>query len=670
MAATPATADFHAVNGRIAYERVGHIWLTNQDGSDQRNVAAGNQPAWSADGTRIAFLDNGGLCTAAIGGADVARLTWTPITTQPPGRPAWQPLPAGSTPAGLPGRSVGPPPGYPRGTPWHPSCDRPDDHVTMSTSGPAFALLGSLVRYTLTLKNEGNAPILVTLADRLHGGVPAAGSPSQGRCDRFSRRTGAWITECMLGGLLPGDVATIVLPVRSSRVGTLENAGLRSLDSSGTQVQTGTTRTDVVRCSLRGRRGPTACTARGAPTSSAGSQATTASRCAAAARTRSSAALAATRCSPTPATGSRPTARSSPLIRLGSARAAGDGGVLDPGRPTASTVERSGFGHKAPGYDSRMAVTARPKLDAYTLRRDFPIFEHPIHGKPLSYLDSASSSQKPRQVLDAVREFYETSYANVHRGVYDLAERATAALRGGAREDARAVNAPTTREVIFTRNATQALNLVAYAWGLDNLGPGDVVVVTELEHHANFVPWQQIAKRTGAEFRVISIDDSGELRSTVWTRSRATAGEGRRREPRLELARHDQPDRAAHRLGARPGRDRGGRRRAGRPAPARGRTGARLRLPRLPSHKLCGPTGAGALYGRRELLERMSPFEMGGEMIRKVSIEETTWNDLPTSSRPGRPPSSKRSAWAPRSTTSRRSASRRSRSTSMRWRCR
>ena len=136
-----------------------------------------------------------------------------------------------------------------------------------------------------------------------------------------------------------------------------------------------------------------------------------------------------------------------------------------------------------------MAVTARPKLDAHTLRKDFPVFEHPIHGKPLSYLDSASSSQKPRQVLDAMRDFYETSYANVHRGVYDLAERATAGFEA-AREKVRIlINAPSVREVIFTRNVTEGLNLVAYAWGLDNLGPGDVAVVTELEHHANVAPW-------------------------------------------------------------------------------------------------------------------------------------------------------------------------------------
>ena len=158
-----------------------------------------------------------------------------------------------------------------------------------------------------------------------------------------------------------------------------------------------------------------------------------------------------------------------------------------------------------------MAVTARPKLDARKLRADFPVFDHPIHGKPLAYLDSASSSQKPRPVLDAMREFYETSYANVHRGVYSLAERATAGYEG-AREKVRALlNAGSAREVIFTRNVTEAINLVAYSWGLTNLVPGDTVVITELEHHANFVPWQQIAKRTGAEFRAIPIDDRGEL---------------------------------------------------------------------------------------------------------------------------------------------------------------
>ena len=280
----------------------------------------------------------------------------------------------------------------------------------------------------------------------------------------------------------------------------------------------------------------------------------------------------------------------------------------------------------------------RPKLDAHSLRRDFPIFEQPIHGKPLSYLDSASSSQKPRQVLDAMREFYETSYANVHRGVYDLAERATAGFEA-AREKVRAlVNAPSTAEVIFTRNVTQGLNLVAYAWGLDNLGAGDVAVVTELEHHANFVPWQQIAARTGAEFRVIGIDDRGELRLDGLDEI-ARVGDVKVVAANLvsnTLGTINPIDRLtawAHEQGAIMVVD------AAQAVPHRRVDVQALGCDFLgfTSHKLCGPTGAGALFGRRELLERMSPFEMGGEMIRKVSIEETTWNDLPYKFEAGTP---------------------------------
>src|SRR5919109_3388533 len=160
-----------------------------------------------------------------------------------------------------------------------------------------------------------------------------------------------------------------------------------------------------------------------------------------------------------------------------------------------------------------MAVPApATKLDARRLRADFPIFEQSFHDKPLTYLDSAASSQKPRQMLDAMREFYETSYANVHRGVYQLAERATEGLET-AREKVRALlNAQSAREVIFVRNATEGINLVAYAWGLPNLGPGDLVLVTELEHHSNYVPWQYVAKRTGADFQMIPLDEHGELR--------------------------------------------------------------------------------------------------------------------------------------------------------------
>ena len=159
-----------------------------------------------------------------------------------------------------------------------------------------------------------------------------------------------------------------------------------------------------------------------------------------------------------------------------------------------------------------MAVQTTKKLDAERIRADFPIFEQEINGRPLAYLDSAVTAQKPRQVLDALRTFYETSYANVHRGVYTLSERSTAEYEGAREKVARFINAPSSREIVFLRGATEGLNLVAYAWGLDNLGPGDVVLVTELEHHSNFVPWQYIAQRTGAAFRAIPLDDHGELR--------------------------------------------------------------------------------------------------------------------------------------------------------------
>jgi cysteine desulfurase / selenocysteine lyase len=283
-----------------------------------------------------------------------------------------------------------------------------------------------------------------------------------------------------------------------------------------------------------------------------------------------------------------------------------------------------------PRYDSPVAVTARSTLDAQRLRADFPIFEEKIHGKPLAYLDSAASSQKPRQVLDALREFYETSYANVHRGVYTLSERATAGYEG-AREKARAfVNAPSAREVIFTRSATESINLVAYAWGLDNLGPGDVVLVTELEHHSNFVPWQYIAKRTGADFRMLPIGDSGELRLDGLDE---LAGSGTVKVVATNLVSNslgtvnpvERLAAWAHDHGAIMVVD------AAQGAPHHRVDVQALQCDFLAfsSHKLCGPSGVGVLWGRAELLEEMAPFNLGGHMIRSVRLEETTWGDLP-----------------------------------------
>jgi cysteine desulfurase/selenocysteine lyase len=283
-----------------------------------------------------------------------------------------------------------------------------------------------------------------------------------------------------------------------------------------------------------------------------------------------------------------------------------------------------------------MAVTASPKLDARRLRADFPIFEQRFHGRPLAYLDSAASSQKPRQVLDAMTRFYETSYANVHRGVYELAERSTAALED-AREKARAfVNAREAREIVFVRNATEGLNLVAYAWGLSNLGPGDVVLSTELEHHSNFVPWQYIAKRTGAEFRVIPLDAQGELRldgldafgdvkvvaSSFVSNSLGTISDV------ATLAAW------AHERGAVHVTD------AAQAAPH-----VRIDVQALGTdfaavsgHKMCGPSGIGFLWGRAELLAAMEPFLMGGHMIRKVTATETTWAELPAKFEAGTSP--------------------------------
>jgi cysteine desulfurase/selenocysteine lyase len=277
-----------------------------------------------------------------------------------------------------------------------------------------------------------------------------------------------------------------------------------------------------------------------------------------------------------------------------------------------------------------VAVSAKPKLDARKLRADFPIFEQLINGKPLSYLDSAVTAQKPRQVLDAMRDFYETSYANVHRGVYTLSERATAAFEGAREKVCAFVNAPSSREIIFTRQATEALNLVAYSWGLNNLGPGDLVVVTELEHHSNFVPWQYMAKRTGAGFRMIRLTESGELDLSDLD---AIAREGSVKVVANNLVSNslgtinpvERLAAWAHEQGAIMVVD------AAQAAPHRRIDVQALGCDFLAfsAHKMCGPTGVGALWGRRELLEEMEPFNLGGHMIRKVRFEETTWGELP-----------------------------------------
>jgi cysteine desulfurase / selenocysteine lyase len=277
-----------------------------------------------------------------------------------------------------------------------------------------------------------------------------------------------------------------------------------------------------------------------------------------------------------------------------------------------------------------VAVSAQPKLDAHRLRADFPIFEQEFNGKPLAYLDSAVTSQKPRQMLDAMVSFYETSYANVHRGVYALSERSTAAFEGARNKIAQFVNAPSPRELIFTRNATEALNLVAYAWGLTNLGPGDLVVVTELEHHSNFVPWQYVAGRTGAELAMLRITDSGELDLDGLD---AIARQGNVKVVANNLVSNalgtinpvERLSSWAHEQGAIMVVD------AAQAAPHHPVDVQALGCDFLAfsAHKMCGPSGVGALWGRAELLQAMEPFNLGGHMIRKVRFEGTTWGDLP-----------------------------------------
>ena len=271
------------------------------------------------------------------------------------------------------------------------------------------------------------------------------------------------------------------------------------------------------------------------------------------------------------------------------------------------------------------------------LKSDFPILERRVNGKRLVYLDSAATAQKPRAVLDALDEYYEQHNANVHRGVYTLAEEATAAYEAARAKTAQFINAPSPREVIFTRSTTEATNLVAHAWGRSTLGAGDIVVLTHMEHHANIVPWHMLAAERGIELRWIPLTPDGHLDLTDLPRLLDGAkllgvtavsnvlGTINDVAPLAE---------AAHAAGALVLID------AAQAAPHLTIDVAGLGADFLAfsGHKMLGPTGIGVLWARRDLLEAMPPFLGGGEMISDVRLDGFTCAELPWKFEAGTPP--------------------------------
>ena len=272
-----------------------------------------------------------------------------------------------------------------------------------------------------------------------------------------------------------------------------------------------------------------------------------------------------------------------------------------------------------------------------TLRQDFPILQRQVHGKPLIYLDNAASSQKPESVIQAMDDYYRRTNANVHRGVHTLSEEATTNYENARLRIARFINAPSDKQVIFTRNTTESINLVAFSWGRANLGPGDEVLITEMEHHSNIVPWQILRDQLGFTLRYIPLADGGTLDLTNLDGLI---------NPRTKLVSFIHVSNvlgtvnpvatlveAAHAVGAKVLID-----------------GAQS-VPHMPvdvqaldadffvfsSHKMCGPTGMGVLYGKRAILENMPPFMGGGDMIREVKMSGSQWNTLPYKFEAGTP---------------------------------
>jgi cysteine desulfurase/selenocysteine lyase len=282
-------------------------------------------------------------------------------------------------------------------------------------------------------------------------------------------------------------------------------------------------------------------------------------------------------------------------------------------------------------------VASAVPFDVAAIRADFPALAQTVHGRPLVYFDNAATTQKPRQVIDAIAGYYAHDNANVHRGVHALSERATEAYEG-ARQKVRAfVNANSVSEIVFTRNATESINLVARAWGDANVGPGDEVIITAMEHHSNIVPWQQLCERRGASLKVIPIDDHGDLVMDEF---------GRLLSPRTKMVAVAHLSNALGTIN--PVADITARAKAAGAAVLIDGSQAAYHMAVdvralgadfyvFTGHKVYGPTGIGVLYGREAVLDAMPPFLGGGDMIRTVTLERSTWNDLPYKFEAGTP---------------------------------
>ena len=276
-------------------------------------------------------------------------------------------------------------------------------------------------------------------------------------------------------------------------------------------------------------------------------------------------------------------------------------------------------------------------LDPTKIRREFPALSQTVNGQPLVYLDSAATSQKPRAVLSTLEHYYQHDNANVHRGIHELSRRATIAFEEARAKVAAWINAPEADELVWTRGTTEAINLVATAWGLDNVGEGDEILISTLEHHSNIIPWQLLARRTGAQIRYLEIDEQGrlildDLGSLLSGRTKVVAL-GHVSNALGTVNPIKQIASAAHEVGALVVID-----------GAQGAVHTEVDVQDLgvdcyafSGHKMCGPTGIGALWARKDLLEAMSPYQGGGEMIHFVGRDESTWAKVPHKFEAGTP---------------------------------